>query len=49
MALLRRIARDKRSAVIVVTHDHRMIEGFDAVYAMNDGGIRKEAALRLSA
>ena len=37
MALLRRIARERRSAVITVTHDHRMIEGFDTVYHMDDG------------
>jgi putative ABC transport system ATP-binding protein len=39
MALLRRIAREQRCAVIVVTHDHRMIEGFDSVYRMKDGAI----------
>ena len=43
MALLRRIAREKRSAVIVVTHDHRMIEGFDSVYEMDDGAIRRQS------
>ena len=37
MALLRRVAREKRSAVIAVTHDERMIEGFDSVYRMHDG------------
>lgn len=37
MAMLRRIAREKRSAVIAVTHDHRMVEGFDTAYEMNDG------------
>jgi putative ABC transport system ATP-binding protein len=37
MALLRRIARERRSAVITVTHDHRMIEGFDTVYHLEDG------------
>ena len=37
MALLRRIARERRSAVVTVTHDRRMIEGFDAVYYLNDG------------
>jgi len=37
MALLRRIARERRSAVITVTHDHRMIEGFDTVYHLVDG------------
>ena len=45
MALLRRVAREKRSAVIAVTHDQRMIEGFDSVYVMNDGRLaRREAA-----
>jgi len=37
MALLRTIARERNSAVITVTHDHRMIEGFDSVYHMKDG------------
>ena len=42
MELLRRVAREKRSAVIVVTHDHRMIEGFDSVYVMNDGLLARQ-------
>jgi putative ABC transport system ATP-binding protein len=37
MALLRKIARERDSAVITVTHDHRMIEGFDTVYHLDDG------------
>ncbi len=37
MALFRRIARERGSAVITVTHDHRMIEGFDTVYHLEDG------------
>jgi len=37
MALLRKIARERRSAVITVTHDQRMIEGFDTVYHLDDG------------
>jgi putative ABC transport system ATP-binding protein len=41
MALLRRVAREKRSAVIAVTHDRRMIEGFDSVYEMNDGRLAR--------
>jgi putative ABC transport system ATP-binding protein len=41
MVLLRRIARERRSAVIVVTHDRRMIEGFDAVYYLNDGALSR--------
>ncbi len=42
MALLRRVARERRAAVIVVTHDHRMIEGFDSVYVMNDGRLARQ-------
>jgi putative ABC transport system ATP-binding protein len=41
MALLRRIARERRSAVITVTHDHRMIQGFDTVYHLEDGRLAK--------
>jgi putative ABC transport system ATP-binding protein len=37
MAMLRKIARERLSAVIAVTHDHRMIEGFDTVYRLDDG------------
>jgi len=41
MAMLRRIARERRSAVIAVTHDHRMIEGFDTVYHLDDGRLAR--------
>lgn len=37
MDMLKRIARENQSAVIVVTHDERMIEGFDHVYHLKDG------------
>ena len=37
MALFRRIAREKGSAVICVTHDSRMVEGFDHIYHVKDG------------
>ena len=37
MALFRRIAREKGSAVVCVTHDSRMIEGFDCIYHVKDG------------
>jgi len=37
MALFRGIAREKSSAVICVTHDSRMIEGFDHIYQVKDG------------
>jgi putative ABC transport system ATP-binding protein len=39
MDLLRHLGRVQRAAVIVVTHDERMIEGFDRVYHMTDGRI----------
>jgi putative ABC transport system ATP-binding protein len=41
MALLGKIARERRSAVITVTHDHRMIEGFDTVYHLDDGRLAR--------
>jgi putative ABC transport system ATP-binding protein len=34
---LRKIARERRAAVIVVTHDERMIAGFDTIRRMRDG------------
>jgi putative ABC transport system ATP-binding protein len=39
MDLLRRLGRERQAAVIVVTHDDRMLEGFDRVYRMIDGRI----------
>jgi putative ABC transport system ATP-binding protein len=35
--LLKKIAKEQRSAVIVVTHDERMIAGFDTVKRLRDG------------
>jgi putative ABC transport system ATP-binding protein len=37
MDLLRRLGRERRAAVIVVTHDERMLEGFDRIFHMVDG------------
>jgi putative ABC transport system ATP-binding protein len=39
MALLRSLGRERNAAVIVVTHDERMLTGFDRVYRMVDGRI----------
>ena len=39
MELLRRLGRQRHAALIVVTHDERMLEGFDRVYRMLDGHI----------
>jgi len=43
MGLLRKVSRERHAAVIVVTHDERMIEGFDTVYRMADGRITGRA------
>lgn len=40
MGLLRKLSREKNAAVVVVTHDVRMVEGFDRVYRMADGKIQ---------
>jgi putative ABC transport system ATP-binding protein len=37
MGLLKKIAKERSSAVIAVTHDERMIAGFDTVKRMRDG------------
>lgn len=37
MELLRRVAHEQGTAVIVVTHDHRSLDVFDAIYQMEDG------------
>ncbi|MBI2372768.1 MAG: ABC transporter ATP-binding protein [Deltaproteobacteria bacterium] len=37
MGLLKKIAKERGSAVIAVTHDERMISGFDTVKRMRDG------------
>jgi putative ABC transport system ATP-binding protein len=42
MELLRRLGRERNVGVIVVTHDERMLTGFDRVYRMLDGRIASE-------
>ena len=37
MSLLRQLGHEKKAAVIVVTHDERMVKGFDRIYHLNDG------------
>jgi putative ABC transport system ATP-binding protein len=37
MELLRRVAHEQNTAVVVVTHDHRALDVFDAIYEMEDG------------
>ena len=48
MDLLRQLGREENAAVIVVTHDQRMIEGFDRVYNITDGrlGLRQPTVSR---
>ncbi len=43
MELLKRIAREREAAVISVTHDVRMIEGFSTVYHLEDGRLQQGA------
>ena len=40
MRLLRNLSRETGAAVVVVTHDDRMLEGFDRVYRIADGKIQ---------
>lgn len=40
MSLLRKLSREKEAAVIVVTHDERMVERFDRIYRIADGKIQ---------
>ncbi len=39
MALLKKLAVENRSAILVVTHDRRMVEGFDRIFDVRDGRI----------
>lgn len=41
MEILKKIAREQQTAVITVTHDARMIEGFDHVYHLKDGQLNQ--------
>jgi putative ABC transport system ATP-binding protein len=43
MSLLRRLGREGNAGVIVVTHDERMLTGFDRVFRMVDGRIVSNA------
>ncbi len=44
MNLLRQLGREENAAVIVVTHDQRMIEGFDRIYDITDGRVELRQA-----
>ncbi len=40
MELFRKVAHERGSAVIVVTHDHRSLDVFDETYEMEDGRLK---------
>lgn len=42
MALLKKLAVENNSAILVVTHDQRMVEGFDRIFTVSDGRIINE-------
>ena len=41
MDLLGRVAHEQGTAVVVVTHDQRSLDVFDAIYEMEDGRVRR--------
>jgi putative ABC transport system ATP-binding protein len=44
MTLLKKLAVENHSAILVVTHDHRMVEGFDRIFQVSDGRITGETS-----
>jgi putative ABC transport system ATP-binding protein len=42
MTLLKKLAVENHSAILVVTHDHRMVEGFDRIFHVSNGRIIDE-------
>jgi putative ABC transport system ATP-binding protein len=46
MALLKKLAVENHSAILVVTHDRRMVEGFDRIFEVHDGRIAEGGAAR---
>ncbi|MHB9030952.1 MAG: ABC transporter ATP-binding protein, partial [Candidatus Latescibacterota bacterium] len=42
MSLLKKLAVENHSAILVVTHDYRMVEGFDRIFEVRDGVIVQE-------
>jgi putative ABC transport system ATP-binding protein len=43
MDLLRKVATERRSAVIVVTHDEKIFDRFDRIHSLRDGLLEAEA------
>jgi putative ABC transport system ATP-binding protein len=44
MELFQRIAHERGASVIVVTHDHRALERFDRILALQDGRLTEQGA-----
>ena len=42
MELLKQVAHEHNTGVLVVTHDHRAIDVFDRIYVMEDGRIKEQ-------
>ena len=45
MELFARVAHEQGAAVLVVTHDHRTLDAFDKLYAMEDGVLAPDSTL----
>ncbi|MGE3989035.1 ABC transporter ATP-binding protein [Pseudorhodoplanes sp.] len=45
MELLRKVAQEKQSAVIVVTHDEKIFDRFDQIYTLRDGALENPQTL----
>jgi putative ABC transport system ATP-binding protein len=45
MDLLRKVATERRTAVIVVTHDEKIFNRFDHIYSLRDGALEAPAQL----
>lgn len=43
MDLLRKVATERRTAVIVVTHDQKIFDRFDHIYSLRDGALETAA------
>jgi len=44
MDLLRKVATERRTAVIVVTHDEKIFDRFDHIYSLRDGALEPTRA-----
>ncbi|ARQ01978.1 ABC transporter ATP-binding protein [Pseudorhodoplanes sinuspersici] len=45
MDLLRKVAEEHRSAVIVVTHDEKIFDRFDRIFTLRDGALERTESL----